>query len=131
MPSGIRESLMDCLRHQGKPDGAVWQHPRPLDIHKVAIFRTGVGRCCDCAESHDAPCRNPQELMPADTSHEAIGGVGVGQDHVDALLGRRPRGLETSPSKQDLWLRNPNSYTSLHLEPRQDVQVCHQMRFLC
>ena len=122
MPSGIKE-LVEQLTC-----GSI---PVPWMFMWLSNFGTAIGVCRDCAENHDAQCRNVQELRPADTAPEANGGVGLGPDHFDALVGRRPPGLETSPSKEDLWLRNPNSYTSLHLDPRQDVQVRHQMTLLC
>ncbi len=42
----------------------------------------------------------------------------------------RLAGLQSSPSKQQqLWLQNPNSHTSLHLDPAQEKEVMHSLTF--
>ncbi|KAK9858438.1 hypothetical protein WJX84_010174 [Apatococcus fuscideae] len=68
---------------------------------------------------HSLPSAMRAPTEASDAAHEAS--HVLDQDH-RAPLANRPFGLETSPSKQELWLRNPNSYTSLHLDPHQDVE---------
>ena len=74
------------------------------------------------AEIYGHNYRVPQQSMAPGTPYAISHERGLEQE-AGYLLGTPPLCQEPSPSKQELWLKNPNSYTSLHLEPQQDVQV--------
>ena len=72
-----------------------------------------------CRESVEPPDDEAEQgLMPADGEQQRA------QDAAGPLTEIRPAGLQLSPSKQQLlWLKNPNSHTSVHLDPALEKQV--------